>query len=730
MRPSIPLRLVALCGAVFAVAAQADVSLPKIFGQGMVMQRDAKLPVWGWAAPGEAVSVALAGQTVETTASAKGEWRVDLAPVTAGGPHTLTVKGQNTIELGDVLVGEVWLCSGQSNMEWSTGGTENAAAEIAAADLPQIRLFRVAKSNQAYPQPDVNATWQVCSPATVPGFSAVGYLFGRRLQKELDVPVGLIESAWGGTRIEPWTPPEGFAAVPRLAALSEKVELWSPWTAAYKARLNGYLAEIDAWQAAAKTALSDETGVPPRPAYPAELVGPASHQDPTALYNGMIHGLVPYAMRGAIWYQGESNRTDGLLYFAKMEALIKGWRTVWGEGDFPFYHVQLAPFTYGGSPYLLPLIWEAQTRAADEIPNTGMAVINDIGNLKDIHPRNKQDVADRLARIALAKTYGKTGVVWSGARFAALSFDGTKAIVQFREVQDGLRTRDGQAPTWFELVDAEKGILKAEAKIVGTDRVELTAADAVRPVGVRFAWHQLAEPNLINSAGLPTGCFRAGEMPVRNELEQRIPAAKGYTTVYTLDIPNNCGYDTAAPQYAVDNSKELPGPFDRVAYCLELQPKGKPLQYVFVSMDAFTTNPAQLGVPTLAGKTMWQQDVQHLTIASDVPGVPVGDDVGVGNLEFWPSNYGPKNERGVPGASNDAFDFGDTKGKVDKGYGSMQIHYPARKATLIAFNRWGVPGTCEAGLGNSPTGNPDWTFTSNIESYEVKRLTVLVRIDE
>lgn len=730
MRPSLALRLVALCGGLFAAATQADVTLPKVFGTGMVMQRDMKLPVWGWAAPGEAVTVALAGQTAQTTATAKGEWRVDLAPLAAGGPHTLTVKGQNVAEIPDVLVGEVWLCSGQSNMEFGTASTENAPAEIAAADLPQIRLFRVGRSNQAFPQNDVNATWQVCSPATVPGFSAVGYLFGRRLQQELSVPVGLIESAWGGTRIEPWTPPEGFAAVPRLAALSEKVALWSPWTDVYKTRLNSYLAEIDAWQAAAKTALADQTGVPPRPQYPAELAGPVSHQDPTALYNGMIHGLVPYAIRGALWYQGESNRADGLLYFAKMEALIKGWRAVWGEGDFPFYFVQIAPFTYGGSAYLLPRIWEAQTRAADEIPNTGMAVINDIGNLKDIHPRNKQDVADRLARLALAKTYGKADVVCSGPRFAKLSFNGGKATVEFSEVQDGLRTRDGQAPSWFELVDATKGIVKAEAKIVAPNRIEVTAADATQPVGVRFAWHQLAEPNLVNGAGLPAGAFRAGEMPVRNELEQRIPAAKGYSTVYVLDIPDDCGYDTKAPEYAVDNSKELPGPFDRVAYCLELKPKDQPLQYVFVSMDAFTTNPAQLGVPTLAGKTMWQQDVQHLTVESNVDGVPVGDDMGVGNLEFWPSNYGPKNERGVPGASNDVFDFGDSKGKVEKGYGSMQIHFPVRKATLFAFNRWGVGGTCEAGIGNSPDGNPDWTFKSNIASYELKRLTVLVRIDE
>ncbi len=730
MRLSLPLRLVVL-GCVFcAFGLRAEVSLPKIFGPGMVLQRDVRLPVWGWAAPGEEIAVELAGQVERTTASVKGEWRVDLAPLAAGGPHTLAVKGRNTLEFGDVLVGEVWLCSGQSNMEWPVSRTDNAEAEIAAAELPQVRLFQVAKVSQGYAQRDVKAEWRVCSPATVPGFSAVGYLFGRRLHRELGVPVGLINSSWGGTRIEPWTPPAGFAGVPRLVAISERVHLTCPWSILYKERLAAYLAEVDAWQAAARQALADETGTPPRPVYPAELVAQTDRQQPTTLYNGMIHGLVPYALRGAIWYQGESNRADGLFYYHKMQALVQGWRTVWGQGDFPFFFVQLAPYTYGGNAYLLPHVWEAQARAADEIPNTGMAVINDVGNLKDIHPGNKQDVADRLARLALAKTYGKAGVVWSGPRFAEFSVADSVVTVRFTEVQEGLRTRDGQAPTWFEVVDAEKGILKAEAKIVGPDRIELTAAEATRPVGLRFAWHQLAEPNLANGAGLPASAFRAGQMPVRNELELRIPAARGYTTVYTLDIPDRCGYDDKPVEYAVDHSKELPGPFDRIAYCLELKPKGQPLQYVFVAMDPFTSNPAQIGVPTVAANAMWQQEVKRLTVESNVPGVPVGEDMGNGNIEFWPSNYGPKNEAGVRGASSETFDFGDSKGRIEKGYGSMQVHLPSRKTTLFAFNRWGGGGTCEAGIGNSPDGNPDWTFKNNIESYEFRRLTVLVRIDE
>ena len=721
-----------LASLLFTTSAPALVSLPKVFGKGMVLQRDAKLPVWGWAAPSEAVSVELAGQTVDTKATAAGEWRVDLPPIAAGGPHTMTVKGQNTIKLADVLVGEVWLCSGQSNMEWPMTRIDNSAAEIAAASFPKVRLFRVSRTNKGAPQRDVPPTdkWQTCTPETVPNFSAVGFLFGRRLHRDLDVPVGLIESAWGGTRIEPWTPPEGFAAIPRLKAISEQVDLASAWNPQYKERLSAYLNELNAWRTVATTALQDETIVPPRPVFPRELTPLAKPQEPTALYNGMVHPLVPFAIRGAIWYQGESNRGDGLLYLHKMKALVQGWRTVWKQGDFPFYFVQLAPYNYGNSPRLIANIWEAQTRASTEIANAGMAVINDIGNLGNIHPTNKQDVSDRLARLALARTYGKTGIVCDSPSFAKLTTDKATATIQFSNAHGGLKSRDGKPLSWFELVDAEKGILKADAKIVGPDSVVLSAPQATRAIGVRFAWNQSAEPNLMNGPGLPAGAFRAGEMPVRNDLEERIPAAKGYTTVYTLDIPADCGYSDKPVPYTINNSKDLPGTFDRIAYCLELKPNGKPLQYVFVAMDAFTRNPAQIGVPTVAAAKIWQQDVRHLTVASNVPALPTGDQMGTGNLEFWPSNYGPSNERAVAGASTKVFDFGDSRGTLTKGYGSMQIHLPAKKITLCAFNRWGAQGTCELGIGNAPGDNPDWTFTSNAKSYELRRLTVLVRIDE
>jgi sialate O-acetylesterase len=730
MRRSHLFCLLTVAGAFLSCVLQADVSVPHVFGSGMVLQRDAKLPVWGWASPGEEVTVSLAGKTARTTATDKGEWRVNLPPMPAGGPHTLAITGSNALSLDNVLVGEVWLCSGQSNMEFPLSRTLDAQAEIASADLPDMRLFRVSRANKGYPQKDVPAQWQVCTPETVPGFTAVGFLFGRRIHQELNVPVGLIESSWGGTRIEPWTPPEGFAAVPRLRHIAEQVALASPWTPEYKALLGQYRTELTTWHAAASKALADQTEVPPRPAFPASLRPLQDRQQPAALYNGMIHGIVPYAIRGALWYQGESNRGDGLLYLPKMEALVKGWRTIWRQGDFPFYFVQLAPFNYGGSPRLLPRIWEAQTRASTEIPNAGMAVINDVGNLRDIHPRNKQVVADRLARLALAKTYDKTGVQYASPSFAKLDLDGPKAVVHFANTYDGLRSRDGKPLTWFELVDAENGVLKADARIVGKDAVEVTAPGATRAIGVRFAWNQSAEPNLVNRADLPAGAFRAGDMPVRNTLAKTIPAAKGYTTLYVLDIPVDCGYDDNRVQYAVDSTKDLPGPFDRVAYCLELKPKDKPLQYVFVAMDAFTKTPDQLGVPTVSVGKVWQQDVGHLVVASNVPGVPVGEELGTGSIEFWPSNYGPKNERPVPGASSDTFDFGDSRGRVQKGYGSMQIHLPSGKTTLLAFNRWGPKGTCEAGIGNSPEGNPDWTFTSNAASYELRRLTVLVRIDE
>ena len=304
--------LVAACAA-SPLTARAEVRLPKVFGSHMVLQREKPVVIWGWAQPGEEVTVRLASETRQAKANERGEWKVELPALKAAGPLTLTVSGSSKVEFDDILVGEVWLCSGQSNMEMGIGAAQDGQKEIAAANYPAIRLLKVEKRWTPVPQDDMDGTWKVCTPKTVAeggwsGFSAAGYYFGRELHAKLDVPVGLIDSTWGGTRIESWTPPEGFAAVPALKGDYEHVQLADPRSNQHRRRLEQTLAETERWLAAARQALDQRGIVPAMPTYPAELLPPHDVQDSTALYNGMIHPLCPFALRGAIWYQGNPTR--------------------------------------------------------------------------------------------------------------------------------------------------------------------------------------------------------------------------------------------------------------------------------------------------------------------------------------------------------------------------------------------------------------------------------------
>ena len=486
--------------------AHAEVSLPHIFGDNMVLQRDIPVPIWGWAAAGEEVTVTLqdTSHTVQTTADAKGYWQVKLSAMSAGGPYTLHIAASNnTIELTNVMFGEVWVCSGQSNMEWPVRASKDSEAEIAAADYPLIRLFNVPHKAAGLPMPDVEAEWHATTPETIKNFSAVAYAFGRKLYKNLDVPIGLINTSWGGTRIEPWTPLVGFDSVPALASISKEIR---DIRAKYRAELPEKMAAIEEWIAETETALATDGALTPMP----ENRHPLTHYArPTGLYNGMVHPLVPFAMRGAIWYQGESNLGEGMLYHEKMKALINGWRAVWNQGDFPFYFVQLAPFTYRGrrgDALLLPQIWEAQT-ATLTLPNTGMAVTTDIGNLTDIHPRNKQEVGRRLALWALAKTYDRADVTYSGPLYKSMEVDGNTVRLSFDFVGSGLVSRDGESLTWFEIAGEDKQFVKAEAAIEG-DTIVVSSDAVPQPIAVRFGWHQTAEPNLFNKEGLPASPFR------------------------------------------------------------------------------------------------------------------------------------------------------------------------------------------------------------------------------
>lgn len=709
--------------------ANAEIRLPKIFGSHMVLQQGKPIQLWGWANPGETATAQIGEAKQSATANDKGEWKISLPAMKAGGPHTLKVVGSNELVLDDVMIGEVWLCSGQSNMEMGMKMFHISPQEIAEANHPGIRLMLVDNRWTPRPQDDIEGTWKACKPETIAeggwnGFSATAYYFGREIHRTLGVAVGLIDSDWGGTKIESWTPPEGFAAVPALKEENDKVQLANPKYETHQLRLQQAVSELDQWHQTARNALLAGQPFPPAPNLAEELRGPQDLQHATALYNGMIHPLAPFAIRGAIWYQGESNMGDGMRYADRMKALVSGWRKVWGQGEFPFYFVQIAPFNYTNhSPETAPELWEAQTAAANEIPNAGMAVINDVGDLNDIHPQDKITVGKRLALLALAKTYGKNDLPFSGPFFKAIKAEGNKLRVQFDHTHGGLVTRDGKAPEWFEIIDAEDGgFVKAEARIRG-DSVILSSPEVKHPAAMRFAWSNVATPNLMNGKGLPAGAFRAAAASNRDWLNYHVPEAKEYELIYDLDLKRlgpSIHYDT-------DKHQELRKPFDRIAYALELQDKNLRTQHLFVSMDAFTDDPAKIAIPTVASGAAFQRNVSNLNVVSNVKGIVNGTNLSGGNIEFWPNDYVQANVANVPNAAAETYDFGDQRREAPEGYGCMQVHNHDTRQTLFSINSWRAGSQADVGIGNQTNGEPDWTFARNAVSYRTMRLKVLVR---
>jgi sialate O-acetylesterase len=713
----------------FVSPVSAGLRLPGFLGDHMVLQQQAPIPLWGWAEPEASVVLQLdraGAEPVTATAGKDGTWRVTLPAMTASSdPMALTVtSGSETISVKDILGGEVWLCSGQSNMEWTVNSSLNAPEEIAAAKFPQIRQVKVAKLTAATPQGDVDAPWLVCSPETAGGFTAAGYFMARELHRELGVPIGLLNISWGGTRIEPWTPVEGFAEVPALNEIRLQVERTLPGSELYRSGLSEYIQSVSAWVKTAETALQDGVSASPSPAFPGELNPLTAHTAPTTIFNAMMNPFVGYGMRGAIWYQGESNHVEGMLYAEKKKALVAGWRKLWGIGEFPFYFVQIAPFRYGEEdPSILPLFWEAQS-ACLEIPNTGMVVINDIGNIEDIHPKNKQEVGRRLSLLAMKSTYGKPELAASGPVFKDMTLSGATLRVRFDEVAGGLKSRDGKPLSHFEMIGEQAEFVPATATIEGGDTVVLSSDQIQTPAAMRFAWHKLAEPNLTNGAGLPTSAFRAGEVPDYDFLPLKVPEAAEYELIYDLDLK------TLAPviPYSVDRSAEVAGAFDRVGYFMELDPADGPRQWAWVSMESFTDDLKKIAIPTVASGASFQSGVKNLTILSNVEGVASGTNL-EGNLEFWPNNYGPENSASLAGASATIWDFGDAPMSPGNGYGSMQVHHTTAKTTVFAINQWNAgPNAC-LGIGNSSADpkTKDWTFVSNAKTFETARLRVLVR---
>jgi sialate O-acetylesterase len=479
-RHHLAILLALLFAALPATFNAATLTIADPFGHNMILQHDMPLPVWGKAEPNATVTLTFAGQTKTARADASGNWKLKLDPLPASGENrTLTATAQDTtsrasVEINNVLVGEVWICSGQSNMEWGLNDIQNGREEIAAGTHPQIRFRYVARATAPVPQTKLKGSpWLECTPENLKrgtrpaGFSAIAYLYALELNRRLKIPVGVIATSWGGTRIEPWTSADGFRQTPGLE--KQLATLPKP----------------------------GKDGTPPR----------VASSTPTALYNAMIHPLVPYGIRGAIWYQGESNVGEN-NYTDKMRALVQGWRAAWQQGEFPFYYVQLAPHSYKGNRAgRLAEMWEQQT-AALAIPNTAMAIINDIGDPKDIHPRNKHDVASRLARLALSRIHGQTFPDATGPLPKEIHARNGKIIVRFLNAGSGLATRDGKAPTHFEIAGGDQKYQPATATILPPATLELTNATVPDPRHVRFAWKDTASPNLVNGEKLPAGAFR------------------------------------------------------------------------------------------------------------------------------------------------------------------------------------------------------------------------------
>jgi sialate O-acetylesterase len=672
--------------AAFASASLADVTLPSILSDGMVLQRNSSATLWGWASPGEQISVKATwktdGASADTQADPSGRWRVSLKTPEAGGPYSVSFSGQTSLTLRDILIGEVWVCSGQSNMEMAVGdvgpgysGVKGAEEEIKGANFPQIRLFTVRNDISLVPRIDCQGSWTACSPESVRTFSATGYFFGRKLNQELNIPIGLISSDWGGTVAESWTSGAGLDAFPEfkgtrdmLARLADPntrgdaskgaIDGWwnsidtrpnsagagwaeagaddKSWASAtLPATWAGDLANFDgfgyyrrsvdiseaflknagdwtlelgpiddrddAWVNGERVGGTRQDGMwnsPRKYTFPSKLLkpgrnvvgvrvldtsgpggingqagqmllrspdgqtialsgewkfkrGPGRNETPaipesiqlgpnypSMLYNGMIAPIQNFCIRGAIWYQGESNRDRAAQYSKLFPAMIRDWRKGWaGSGaaaDFPFYFVQIAPFNYGGDSGQTSELREAQLSTVRSTPNTGMAVTMDIGEIPDIHPKNKQEVGRRLALWALAKTYGKADVQFSGPLYTSAKADGSKMRISFEHTFGGLRAgKEGHdaALTHFWIAGENKQFYKADAVIDG-ETVVVSSPNVPKPVAVRYGWSTIAEPNLFNAAGLPASSFRTDDWqgPVA-------PVSDGGKTSYLTNEP-------------------------------------------------------------------------------------------------------------------------------------------------------------------------------------------------
>jgi sialate O-acetylesterase len=499
---SLPLPLL-LCGAFFTpLPCSAGVRLPAIISDNMVLQQKTKATVWGVADPNEKVTVKIHGVTGSVTAGVDGHWAIKLPPMKAGGPYEMTISGRNKITVENVMVGEVWVCAGQSNMAWPVKDSKDAQAEIAAAQYPKIRMFIVQEKASDKRESECEGKWVVCDPSTAADFSAVAYFFGREILQSQKVPVGMITSASDGpSKAEDWIPADGMDLDPDLRSLA------AGQSGDAEMAREEYKRRYAEWVAATEKAKAENLPLPPEPDPPNDgaKTGPYS-----TLFNGMISPLLPCSIRGVAWYQGESNTRNPQLYRKLFPVLIRSWRQSWGQGDFPFLFVQLPGFRLkkslpGNSDWAE--LREAQA-AALKLPRTAMAVTIDIGE-DNIHPANKQEVGRRLGLLAQANVYGDD-VAASGPVFVSSKINGNQIILSFKQLDGGLVTRDGNSLTGFAIAGADRQFAWADAKIEG-DTVVVSSGQVPKPVAMRYAWGDNPDCSLAGKGGLPAAPFRTDD---------------------------------------------------------------------------------------------------------------------------------------------------------------------------------------------------------------------------
>ncbi len=480
----------------------ADVKVNPLFSKNMVLQENAEVPIWGWAEPGEEVTVSGSwGESENTVADKNGKWMVKLSTPVSNDVFTVRIKGKNEINIGNVLLGQVWLCSGQSNMQWILAWSKNAEEAILGSRYPEIRYFHVKRTASETPLEKCEGEWVICDPYTSKDFSAVAYFFGRELFQELRKPIGLINSSFGGTRAETWTPLETLKANP---VNKDYLENYEKAAKTYPEQMEKFRRERHEWIKESRKARFKGKKVPRPPHKP---YGPGHQNAPAHLYNAMINPLVPFEIKGVIWYQGEANNRNPSAYKTIFPEMIKSWRKLWSDPNMPFYFAQLSDFKG-----IKPITREAQMSVLS-LDNTGMAVTVDIGNPNDIHPRNKEDVGKRLARWALAKDYGKD-IVYSGPLYKSHKIEEDKIRIHFKYAGSGLKVK-GNKLSEFTIAGSDKEFLTAKAELEG-DTVLVWNEKIENPKAVRYGWSNSPDIKLYNGEDLPASPFRTDNWEIKD----------------------------------------------------------------------------------------------------------------------------------------------------------------------------------------------------------------------